>query len=184
MVNTDPFDEQVTAARDALNKMVAHQLTEKLDPQKSLEALLKHYTDRMLSDNERIWRTGTLFAPISLAAFAALTAVKCLQVWHVLVLGLPSIGLMFAWIVIAENHRAFQQKSEAWIVAIMQVMGLDGPRQVKVEAGGREARVTKKGAIQNMRWYLLYGVTLAWALLLISTCISWFVCPRLCLLPA
>ena len=177
MPDKDPFTEHVDAAHKALLKMIEHSGTLGLDPGKLLESLFKHYTDRMLSDNERIWRTGALFVPISLAAFAALTAVKCLQVWQILVLGAPSIGLMFAWIVIAENHRAFQQKSEAWLTAIQRVIGLEGPRQVKVEAGGREGLVTRKGAIQNMRWYLLYGVIAAWTLILIGACVSWFYSP-------
>jgi len=178
MSTNDPFAETVAGAKAALEKMVENQREKQFDPQKPLEALLKHYTDRMLSDNERIWRTGALFVPISLAAFAAFAALKCPHWWHVLVLGLPSFGLMLAWIVIAENHRAFQQKSEAWIVAILQVLGLDGPRQVKVKAGGREARVTRKGAIQNMRWYLLYGVTGMWTLIFLFVLLapSGYVC--------
>lgn len=183
MAATDPFKDYVNAAHDALTTMVQYQRSADLDPQKTLEALLKHYTDRMLSDNERIWRIGALFLPISLAAFAAFTSVKCLQVWHALVLGIPSIGLLFAWIVIAENHRAFQQKSEAWIIAIHRILGLDGPATPKVAAGGREARVTRKGAIQNMRWYLLYAVTTAWGIIFLCTVVSWLYSPRLCLLP-
>ena len=91
MLDKDPFTEHVDAAHKALLKMIEHSGELGLDPGKLLESLFKHYTDRMLSDNERIWRTGALFVPISLAAFAALTAVKCLQVWQILVLGAPSI---------------------------------------------------------------------------------------------
>lgn len=125
MTEKSPFEQQVDAVSEALNAMLkAHREKGITDSSKWLEALFKHYSDRMLSDNERIWRTGALFVPIALAAFAALTAIKLLQLWHIVALAAPSMTLMWAWIVIAENHRSFQQKSEAWLIAIQRVMDL------------------------------------------------------------
>ena len=179
----DTFTRYVAAARaNLLNAMKEGRVAE-ADSFKMLESLLKHHTDRMLSDNERIWRTGALFIPISLAAFAALTAIKCLQVWQILVLGGPSIALMLAWVIVAENHRAFQQRSEAWVIAIQNAMGLETPLLTKLDGGGREASVSGKRTIQKVRWGLLYFVVIAWLLILIGACVSWLYQPRACLMP-
>lgn len=183
MLDASNFQDEVTAAKLALQKMVEHQIAQKMDPAKALEALLKHYTDRMLTDNERVWRTGALFIPISLAAFAALTSIRCLQVWQVLVLGVPSTALMFAWIVLAENHRAFQEKSEVWIIAICAAMGLQATERPKSQFYGKYTRITRSGAIRELRWRLFYGVAIAWAIILAGACTSWLVAPRLCLMP-
>ena len=137
-----------------------------IDTQQWLETLHKHYSDRMLSDNERIWRTGALFVPISLASFVGLTAIDCLKFWHTIVLGFPFMALMWAWIVIAENHRSFQQKSEVWLIELERAMYLITPHEKKIEKGGREALVTKRAAVQNMRWALLYLVIYGWSIII------------------
>lgn len=181
----DPFENNVNTIHKALRKVLVadHQPGSELndapprvsvDTNKIFEALFKHYTDRMLADNERIWKTGALFVPISLAAFAAFAAIKCPQVWHILVLGIPSIGLMFAWIVIAENHRSFQQKSEAWLVALHRAVDLDLKLPIKLPTGGMEDAVTTSGAIQRMRWHLLAGVAALWGLILLWAVAFWF----------
>ena len=180
----NPFEKTVKTIHEALKKVltvdpptpsesgeVASLVL--VDANKIFETLFKHYTDRMLADNERIWRTGALFVPISLAAFAAFAAIKCPQVWHILVLGIPSVGLMFAWIVVAENHRSFQQNSEAWLVALRRVVGLDLNLPNQLPAGGMEDGVTARGAIQKMRWLLLAGVATLWALTLCWAVAFW-----------
>jgi hypothetical protein len=69
---------------------------------------------------------------------------------------------MYFWVVIAENHRAFQDKSRAWLIAIEQVIGLDGPEDPKIPAPGLAGLVTGKGAVQRVRWQLLGFVAVAW----------------------
>lgn len=168
MKQDSPFIKQVNENYEVLKSMIKTRTAKgEKDPEKWLEILFKHYSDRMLTDNERIWRTGALFVPVSLAAFAALSSIKCLHFWHIILLAVPSSLLMWAWIVIAENHRAFQQKSEAWLIAIQKLIDLDAPVAVKVIAGGLEGRVTKKGAVQRMRWTLLFMVIISWIIIII-----------------
>lgn len=170
MNENNPFDKQVDVISHVLDKMLeTHRNKGITDSREWLETLFNHYSDRMLSDNERIWRTGALFVPISLAAFAVLAGIQSLQLWHILALGASSIILMWTWIVIAENHRSFQQKSEAWLIAIQRAMDLDAPRQVKVvKAGGLERYVTRKSAVQKMRWFLLIMVVVFWFFILVG----------------
>lgn len=101
------MEEQVACAIQA---MAAGAAAKGLDSTKLLEVLYKSYTDRMLADNERIWRTGAIFVPAALALFVALGTLKHIYLWHVLSFGLSAIFLMWLWLVIAKNHRSFQQK--------------------------------------------------------------------------
>ncbi len=122
--------------------------------------LYKAHVDRMLSDNERIWRTGAIFVPLSFAGFGAFAAHP--TVASAAIIGGASSALMLIWNVIAENHRSFQQTHEVWIRAIEDTIGIPpGPEKKKAE--GRLPRLVTKGrAIQRMRWWLFYGVTFAW----------------------
>lgn len=130
--------------------------------------LHEHFTERLLSDNSRIWQTGAIFVPIALAAFGALTTVKApVAWWQVLVLGIPSTSLTWLWLVIAENHRAFQQKSQAWLFAIEEARGFFArPAPDKYPSKGHDRRLSFPRGIQKARWWLAIGVGTSWALLL------------------
>jgi hypothetical protein len=131
-----------------------------------LKIVYKASFDRMLSDNERIWRTGQLFVSISLGAFAALVALKSpVKPWMVVVLGTASSSLMWTWLIVADNHRAFQQKSDAWLLAIHQVIGINDPLPAKIGGSLR----TKGDMVQKVRWALAIGVTLSWFALWVLT---------------
>ncbi len=57
MTEKGPFEKQVDAVSEVLGLMLkAHWDKGVADSSKRLEALFKTYSDRMLSDNERIWR--------------------------------------------------------------------------------------------------------------------------------
>ncbi len=131
--------------------------------------LHEHFTDRLLSDNSRIWQTGAIFVPIALAAFGALTTIKApVAWWQVLVLGVPSTLLMWLWLVIAENHRAFQKKSEAWLFAIEEARGFFARHAPnKYASTGHDRHFIFPGVIQKARWWLAFGVGTSWVLLLV-----------------
>lgn len=79
---------------------------------------------RFLSDNTRIWTSGSLFVPISLAAFVALPQIEELQTRHFLFLGGASTALIWFWLAVAESHRAFQAWSIEWMNDIEGALGL------------------------------------------------------------
>jgi hypothetical protein len=89
-----------------------------------LQIIYQSYSQRFISDNERIWATGAIMIPLALAIFVALPSIKEPTTLQLITLGIPSILVMMSWLVIAENHRAFQEKSRAWIVAIEETLGL------------------------------------------------------------
>lgn len=156
-------------AKDVLHQMRTSGQLSDVEFNEWMLRLHEHFTDRMLADNSRIWQIGAIFVPVSLAAFAPLVAIKgAVQWWHVLVLGLPSTGLLWLWLVIAENHRAFQQKSESWLFAIEECRGFISRHSPnKYPRRGYERLVTFKRAVQLSRWWLVIGGTLLWLVLLV-----------------
>jgi hypothetical protein len=162
----DYFREEVDRLRkQAIDPAVTKMRDRQEDPNDWLKILYKAFSDRMLSDNERIWRTGAILVPLSLSAFAALVSLKELQPWQVLVLGSASSALLWCWLIIAENHRAFQQKSEAWLVAIQETIGIEKSGGAKVKGNMPNRFLTFRAAVQWMRWVLAVGVTGAWIVL-------------------
>jgi hypothetical protein len=156
------LDEQLTA-KAVLDQMRNSGLSD-AEFNGWLLRLHEHYTDRMLADNSRIWQISAVFVPVALAAFAPLVAIKGLVHWsHVLVLGMPSTALLWLWLVIAENHRAFQQKSESWLFAIEEARGFFSRHAPnKYPKRPYEKLVTFPRAVQKARWLLVIGVTLFW----------------------
>lgn len=86
----------------------------------------------------------------------------------------PSITLMWCWLVIAENHRAFQQASESWLVAIEQYLGLGPSKTVKVKGNRLNRWLTRPGAIQSMRWWLCLLLSAAWIIVLLGVSCGWW----------
>jgi hypothetical protein len=168
----DYFEEEVVKLMKIIAKMIEDQRKQKKDPNAWLQTLYQNYSTRLLSDNSRIWSTGSILIPISLAGFAAVVGLDNPQWTHVAILMFASITIMFIWLVIAENHRAFQQKSEAWIVAIERTIKLEGVGGPKVKGNFLNRLLTGKGVIQNMRWYLFFAVVLGWIGILVLTVLN------------
>ena len=127
-----------------------------------IKALHETYTQRFLSDNNRIWMTGGIMIPVSLAGFAIPVQSGSLSLLPLAVLGFASVGIMLSWLIIAENHRAFQNKSLAWVVAIEESLGLTDPFGAKIIDDSLFSGFVGNGAVRLMRWFLLIGVILGW----------------------
>ena len=69
MRDQDAFRRQIDLIKIAIIEMTKEMNEE--EKGRWLQTLYTSYLNRMLSDNERIWRTGALFVPLSLSAFAA-----------------------------------------------------------------------------------------------------------------
>jgi hypothetical protein len=95
------------------------------------------------------------------SAFAALLAVEGPRLWKTVVLAAGSCDLLGLWLVIAENHRSFQQKSEAWMVAILELIGIEKVGADKIRGNTLNRMLTFKGAVQRTRWVLALLVALA-----------------------
>lgn len=148
---TPAVDPIVEKLREQLRKL------ETAERDEWLRLLYDRYTERFMKDNDRIWSTGAIMIPLSLGGFVALATIQVVTVAHVLSLALASIALMLFWEVTAENHRAFQQKSEKWIKAIEEEIGL-------TDTGGPKADAHRiaKLRVQAVRWYLFGFTVLCW----------------------
>lgn len=131
---------------------------------KWLQVLYNSYLNRFLSDNNRIWSTGQWMIPLSLAPLAAIPSLKTISFIRILFLAIPSISLSWIWLIIAENHRAYQNKSIKWLRAIEKVLDVARPGGPMVSDG---SRLVQLGMIRKMRWVLAYGITTIWLVLLI-----------------
>lgn len=171
----DALNEEATRLMGIIKAMVEDQrkLGDKDASIAWLQILYQNYSNRFHSDNDKIWSTGSILIPLSLAGFAAVVSVQNLGWPHVVVLASASIALMLVWLVIAENHRAFQQKSEAWLIAIERTIKLEGVGGPKVKGNFLNSLLTGKGAVQKMRWYLFVGVFLGWVIVLVLTLLSY-----------
>jgi hypothetical protein len=168
--NTPGQSPQPSTASEALEAM---RNSGRCSPDEFNEWLLRlheHFAKRWVSDNARIWQTGAIFIPVALAAFVPLTALKGPVLWwHIVVLGLPSTGLLWLWLLVAENHRAFQQKSEAWLFAIEEARGFYSRHAPnKFPSAGQHPYVFPR-AVQKAIWVLPFAVGTMWVLLFVFT---------------
>jgi hypothetical protein len=86
------------------------------------------YGNRFISDNTRIWTTAASMIPLSFGAFVVLASIDQPSRLQVVLFPLAGWLLMSVWLVIAENHRAFQDPSLQCIRAIERVWGFEqGP---------------------------------------------------------
>lgn len=136
----------------------AHRLTSD-----QLLTLYKAFQDRMLSDNDRIWKITSIMLPVSFAPIAALTALSHIALWQIVVLALTSVLLAYAWFLMCENHCAFQQKSEAWMSGILMTLGIEDPLEEKVSGGCRDWL-----SVASVRRIMLWVIVLGWAVIAIA----------------
>lgn len=148
-------------------RLAAFQAAKGEDGHKWLQVLYNSYLQQFLSDNNRIWATGEWMISLSLAPFVAIPTLKSPFLLAKLVaLAIPSVVLVWVWLVIAENHRGFQEKSREWLFAIEELLGVDKPGGPKASGS-----LVKPGRVRTMRWVLAFGISILWALIFISIAI-------------
>lgn len=149
----DQFKDAVSSIKQAIHSLDGP----------SLHLLYQQYTARFLSDNNRIWLTGSIMIPLALSAFALVPTVQHPTFLRLLPVAIVSVTILLVWNAISEHHRQFQDKSMAWILAIEELLiergGGSHPGLVKI---GRFAL-----SIRAWRWLLLVVVAIAWLLVLV-----------------
>lgn len=130
-------------------------VSERLDCLKNLH---DSYTSRFLSDNDRIWTTAATMIPLSLGSFVILASISKPTLMQILLLAAAAWILMTVWLVIAENHRAFQDNSMTRIAEIEKVWGFE-----RVGSRGTNSFLTRRGRVRQMR-FLLWGLVTLGAL--------------------
>lgn len=120
-------------------------------PEISPERVYETRRELFLNDNNRIWSTGALLVPLSLAPFLALTQFDGRpEDEHFVLLGVASVFLMAFWLLISERHRRYQIRS----YDEMRAMEGDRPR---VPLGGWAP------SVHFVRLAMLFGVVGLWA---------------------
>ena len=155
-------DPEVAELVKILDKMVKDRRSQGFDPDEWLRTLHRDYSNRFLSDNDRIWTVGSILIPVSVAGYAALVTIENPRLWHVLILALGSISLLFIWEKIADRHREFQRKWNTWLRAIECTIGLSAPIN-----GGETVPLRK------WRWGLFYVVLFGWVVILILSILGY-----------
>lgn len=161
----DSFQKTVRQLKTELQAGIKAMEQDSRDPDEWLRTLYSAYAERLRMDNERIWVTGAILLPLAITGFAAFVAINKPLLWHAVVLGLASSALAWFWLFIAENHRSFQRKSEAWLVAIQEVIGIKDTLSHKVTENRLNRLLTFRGAVQWTRWILVCTITVGWAVL-------------------
>ncbi len=146
--HTDDTDDLV-ALRQAWRSMPA------ADQAKSLISVYDRYSAMFLSDNARIWTTAATMIPLSLGAFVVLASLRSPALIQIIMLSAAAWVLMTVWLIIAENHRAFQEGSQRVLQDIEGVWDFP-PRPAKSNGNW----LTGNGRVKQMRFVLWGAVTI------------------------
>ncbi len=141
-----------------INKANEDYLTKRLttllkDEQNSswVETFYKSRTDRFIAENNKIWTTGRIFIPISIAIFGVYATLEGPTLKQLGILASISIILLVIWEMISITHKRFQTAHEQWLTRIDKVMKVDLPP------------VSKKGVgLGTLRKALIICVSLVW----------------------
>lgn len=125
-----------------------------------LKEVYGSYTSRFISDNSRIWTTAASMIPLSLGSFVVLASIAKPTLAQIVLLSAASWILMTVWLVIAENHRAFQNASMQRLSQIEKIWGVEGVGSPKVASGKLAAFLTRPGRVRQMRFGLWLTVSL------------------------
>jgi hypothetical protein len=124
-----------------------------------LQKLYDRKSERFIQDNERIWRTGAIFIPTSLAGLAVFPAALQHEPLAILPVAFASVLVMLLWVSIAEQHRLFQDGHQMWLTAIESRLGIT-PMLGKPDLRGPPSRwIAALPTVQKAR-YLLAVCTL------------------------
>jgi hypothetical protein len=149
--NLDKHDEALRGLAAAWEQLPPNERS------KALEVLYQAHAARFLALNSQIWTTAASMVPLSLGCFALLASVDHPSLAQVASLSVAGWLLMTTWLVIGENHRAFQDGSAAWMRSIERVWGMRDDVPSKAVAG----LMVRTGMIRRARFSLWWTVTAA-----------------------
>lgn len=128
--------------------------------EEELRLLYSSRLDRMLSDNNRIWEIGLIFVSLAVIAIGALSLIDSSDIGQILGLGFGSTFMMVSWNLLADHHRGFQQRSQAWLIAIESVLGLEFSGSDKAELPTFLAKFN----VRRTRWSMALVIVAFWVI--------------------
>jgi hypothetical protein len=132
-----------------------------------MRTLYAAYSERFLHDNAQIWANGRIMIPFALSAFGVYVGLRHPSTAHTLLLGFGSSALIAIWLINAENHRAFQNKSMAWIVAIERAIGVTNPLPPKVPDDPFNRLLSGGAAVQWLIRAFCFAIPLLWLVIIV-----------------
>lgn len=166
-MNKNNFEKVVEDLVINLNKMSEIHKDDIGYQEKWLETLYNHYSERFNEDNNKIWTTASIFIPTSLAGFIAFATIENPSFLQIVGLMAGSLALLTIWLFIAENHRAFQDKSLAWIIAIEKVIGISDTTDTKIKTSRLTKLLTGSFGVQKAYAFLVLAVFFVWTIILV-----------------
>lgn len=148
-------------------KQIVRELVSKMNPDWLIK-VFEYYCDRFKSDNDKIWQIGSVFAPLSLSTFPIYLTLGQPNLSYVLLLGFSSSMLAGIWLIHAENHRAFQNKSYLWIEAILERVGAEN-KQIRVKIPDDEFSIalSKRRYVQQSIRLFSISVIIVWLFIIL-----------------
>ena len=166
--NKEELNKYLQIMKTSIQGLIENNKLDDSQKSKWLELLYEENSKMMISDNRNIWTTASIMIPLSFAPLIALSSIQHPNDFQINILALASIIIISTWLVIAENHRAFQEKSRAWMIAIEETIGLQNIGINKIFVNIFNRVLTFRGAVQIMRWGLVILMIIGWRLIYIN----------------
>lgn len=160
------FEETVSKIEAALRQSFPEGSTETEISERGawLRTIYEGRSQRFLQDNQTVWRTGAIMVPVSFGALIVPFEHPIISSVEFFALAVASILVLFFWIWIVENHRAFQDKSMATMIAIERaILKYRDPEGPKVNSLPRRLRwMVGRQAGVGSYWILFSALSLLW----------------------
>lgn len=128
-----------------------------------LQQIYSARSSRFSAENTGIWGTGAVMIPTAFGLFVFAAGMDVSFPFPTVTIAILSVAVMFAWIVTAEQYRAFQNKSVAVLRAVENLVDFHDRVGVRVlDEGQRSSAWLLRLRVRSVRWTLLLLLCLAW----------------------
>lgn len=161
------LEEEARKLEEELAKVAVNADGERDD--EMLRFLYENYHNRFLQDNKQIWDNGKIMVPFSLSAFGVYANLSSPSCGVTLILAIASFALSLIWLINAENHRAFQNKSFVWMRAIERIfVGPNIKVPFKISDDDLNEKLSSPAAVNiTIRWFTV-AVFVGWVAIIIG----------------
>lgn len=158
---TDIESETYKSNQEALLLKRLKELSEKPETSGWIETIYKSRSDRLISENDKIWTTGRIFIPISVGVFGVYATIDTPKLSQVSILATISISLLLIWQAISFVHKKFQTTHSDWLERIEKVVWLETPKKKETFL----ERIIKLGRIRGL---LIITIIIIWSIIILS----------------
>lgn len=161
LVNEKAMSESI---RKELQKLEKGTATHGLNYDQWLQKLYDRHSERLIQDNERIWRTAAIFIPTALVGFTVLPSAYEKSPLVTLAIGIASCAVVILWNVIADEHRAFQKVHGMWLDEIRRLLGMDEAHDITAKNLATDRLIGFLPSVRSVRLVLTTITIALWCL--------------------